>query len=290
MLVSLKEISKYVDLSGLTAEEIAARLTFSGIEVEEIKHLSNATGLIIGEVLTCTMHPDSDHLHLVKVNIGKEILDIVCGAPNVKKGLKVIVAQVGAKLPGGEIKKGEIRGQVSCGMLCALNELGVDPKYLTEEQIKGIEELPQDAPVGCENVLSYLGLDDTILDLSLLANRSDCYSLYNVAREIGALFNRKVNIPEAKDLTNYSSNFKAISKSDKSKQFTLKVVKGIEVSESPKWLKDVLRSEGIRSVDNIVDIGNYVMLLTGQPIHMYDLDKLLSRVIISLFQLLELWV
>lgn len=280
MLVSLKEISKYVDLSGLTAEEIAARLTFSGIEVEEIKHLSNATGLIIGEVLTCTMHPDSDHLHLVKVNIGKEILDIVCGAPNVRKDLKVIVAQVGAKLPGGEIKKGEIRGQVSCGMLCALNELGVDPKYLTEEQIKGIEELPQDAPVGCENVLGYLGLDDTILDLSLLANRSDCYSLYNVAREIGALFNRKVNIPEVKDLTNYSSDFKASSKSDKSKQFTLKVVKGIEVSESPKWLKDVLRSEGIRSVDNIVDIGNYVMLLTGQPIHMYDLDKLSSHELI----------
>ena len=184
MLVSLKEISKYVDISSLTAEEIASRLTFSGIEVEEIKHLASATGLIIGEVIACENHPDSDHLHVCKVDIGTEILDIVCGAPNCKKGLKVIVAKAGAKLPGGEIKKGEIRGQVSNGMLCALNELGVDSKYLKEEQIKGIEELPLDAPIGNEDVLAYLGLDDTILDLSLLANRSDCYSLYNVAKEI----------------------------------------------------------------------------------------------------------
>ena len=274
MLVSLKEISKYVDISSLTAEEIASRLTFSGIEVEEIKHLASATGLVIGEVLVCENHPDSDHLHICKVDIGTEILDIVCGAPNCRKGLKVIVAKAGAKLPGGEIKKGEIRGQVSNGMLCALNELGVDQKYLKEEQIKGIEELPNDAKVGNEDVLSYLGLDDTILDLSLLANRSDCYSLYNVAREIGALFNRKVTIPEVKDPKNFETTFKVGSETTNSKLFTSKIVKGIEIKESPKWLQDVLRSEGIRSIDNIVDIGNYVMLLTGQPIHMYDLDKL----------------
>ena len=129
MLVSLKEVSKYVDISSLTPEEIAQRLTFSGIEVEEIKHLSEATNLVIGEVLTCVPHPDSDHLHCCKVNIGTEILDIVCGAPNCRVGLKVIVAKAGAKLPHGEIKKGMIRGQESNGMLCALNELGVDPKY-----------------------------------------------------------------------------------------------------------------------------------------------------------------
>lgn len=274
MLVSLKEISKYVDISSLTAEEIASRLTFSGIEVEEIKHLANATGLVIGEVIACENHPDSDHLHVCKVDIGTEILDIVCGAPNCKKGLKVIVAKAGAKLPGGEIKKGEIRGQVSNGMLCALNELGVDSKYLKEEQIKGIEELPLDAPIGNEDVLAYLGLDDTILDLSLLANRSDCYSLYNVAKEIGALFNRKVTIPEVEDIKNFETTFKVGSETNNSKLFTSKIVKDIQIKESPKWLQNVLRSEGIRSIDNIVDIGNYVMLLTGQPIHMYDLDKL----------------
>ena len=280
MLVSLKEIAKYVDISGLTPEEIASRLTFSGIEVEEIKHLSNATGLVIGEVLTCEAHPDSDHLHCCKVNVGDEILDIVCGAPNCRKGLKVIVATVGAKLPGGEIKKGAIRGQESCGMLCALNELGVDAKYLTEEQIKGIEELPNDAPVGNKDVLGYLGLDDVILDLSLLANRSDCYSLYNVAKEIGALFNRPLSIPKEAEEGTFAPKFKVGSETVLSKQFSAKVIKGIKVHESPKFLKEVLRSEGIRSIDNIVDIGNYAMLLTGQPIHMYDLDKLKAKELI----------
>lgn len=280
MLVSLKEVSKYVDISSLTPEEIAQRLTFSGIEVEEIKHLSEATNLVIGEVLTCVAHPDSDHLHCCKVNIGTEILDIVCGAPNCRAGLKVIVAKAGAKLPHGEIKKGMIRGQESNGMLCALNELGVDPKYLKEEQIKGIEELPSDAKVGETNVLEYLGLDDTILDLNLLANRSDCYSLYNVAKEIGALFNRKVTIPEEKDFGTFDADFKVGSLTEKCKQFSSKVIKGIKIKESPKFLKEVLRSQGIRSIDNIVDIGNYAMLLTGQPIHMYDYDKLMKNELI----------
>ncbi|MBP5694139.1 MAG: phenylalanine--tRNA ligase subunit beta [Bacilli bacterium] len=277
MLVSLKEIAKYVDISGLTPEEIATRLTFSGIEVEEIKYSAQATNLIIGEVIECKNHPDSDHLHVTKVNIGNDILNIVCGAPNCRKGLKVIVAQAGAKLPGGEIKRGVIRGEESNGMICSLRELGGDSKYLSEDQINGIEELPLDAPIGETNVLGYLGLDDVILDLSLLANRSDCYSLYNVAREIGALFERKLSIPEEKEQGTYKDDIFVSSESDNCRQLSIKVVKGVKIKESPKWLKDVLQSEGIRSIDNIVDIGNYVMLLTGQPIHMSDLDKLTKR-------------
>lgn len=281
MLVSLKEIKKYVDISGLTAEEIAERLTYSGIEVEEIKKLAEANNLVIGKVISCENHPDSDHLHVCKVDIKSEILDIVCGAPNCRKGLKVIVAKSGAILAGREIKRSEIRGCVSNGMLCALNELGVDPKTLTKEQIEGIEELPEDAEVGNENVLEYLSLDDEILDLSLLANRSDCYALYNVAREIGALFNRKCLIPEPKDLTTYEEKELIVSSESKNcKSFYCKVLKGIEIKESPKWLKDVLRSEGIRSINNIVDAGNYVMLLTGQPVHCYDLDMLPKKELI----------
>ncbi len=172
MLVSLNELRKYVDLDGISAEEIASKLTNSGIEVEEIKKLSNATNLVVGKVISCLPHPDSDHLHVTKVDVGDEILDIVCGAPNCKEGIKVIVAKVGAKLPGGEIKAGQIRGQVSNGMLCALNELGVDPKYLKEEQIKGIEILDDSFEVGDKEILHHLGLDDDILDLNLLANRS----------------------------------------------------------------------------------------------------------------------
>lgn len=274
MLVSLNELRKYVDLDGISAEEIASKLTNSGIEVEEIKKLSNATNLVVGKVISCLPHPDSDHLHVTKVDVGDEILDIVCGAPNCKEGIKVIVAKVGAKLPGGEIKAGQIRGQVSNGMLCALNELGVDPKYLKEEQIKGIEILDDSFKVGDKEILHHLGLDDDILDLNLLANRSDCYALFNVAKEVGALFSRKVNIPEVKDDSTVKSDFICNSETDKCKEFAIKVVKGIEIKESPLWLKNCLRSEGIRSINNIVDLGNYIMLLTGQPLHMYDLDKL----------------
>ena len=281
MLVSLNEISKYVDISGLSKEEIASRLTFSGIEVEEIKTLSKATSLVVGKVISCIPHPNSDHLHVCKVDIKDEILDIVCGAPTCKEGIKVIVAKVGAKLPGGEIKAGEIRGYKSNGMLCALNELGVDPKYLKEEQIKGIEILSDDFEVGDSDILHKLGLDDVILDLSLLANRSDCYSLFNVSREIGALFNRKVNILEANDDSTYEEKeFKVDSLTPNCKEFSVKIVKGIEVKDSPDWLKNCLRSEGIRTINNIVDLGNYIMLLTGQPIHMYDYDKLVKKELI----------
>ena len=276
MLVSLKEVRKYVDLEGITAQEIANRLTFSGIEVEDIKEVASATNLVIGKVISCKNHPDSDHLHVCKVDIGSEILDIVCGAPNCREGLKVIVAKAGAILNHDkEIKCGEIRGQVSNGMLCALNELGVDPKTLKKEQLEGIEELSDDAIVGNSNVLEYLGLDDEILDLKLLANRSDCYSLFNVARELGALFNRKVNLIDADEISTYKENdFKVKIENEKTYSFYTKICKGIEVKESPLWLKNILRSQNINSVNNIVDLGNYIMLLTGQPIHCYDLNKL----------------
>ncbi|HBS10706.1 MAG TPA: phenylalanine--tRNA ligase subunit beta, partial [Firmicutes bacterium] len=278
MLVSLKEIRKYVDLNDISDQEIANRLTFAGIEVEEIKTLANATNLVIGKIIKCDPVEGSNHLHTCKVDIKSEILDIVCGAPNARVGLNVIVAKVGAKLPKGEIKKGSLLGHESNGMLCALNELGVEEKYLKKEQIEGIEELPDDAPIGSTDVLNYLGLDDTILDLKLLANRSDCNGLFNVAREIAALFKRKLNLPHYEDNANYiDEDFKVSSETSLCDSFLVRIFKDIEIKDSPKWLKEVLRSEGIRSINNIVDIGNYVMLLTGQPVHMYDLDKLLAH-------------
>ena len=274
MLVSLNEIKKVVDISDLTAEQIAERLTDAGVEVEDIKVESTATNLVIGQVLSCENHPESDHLHICKVDIGTDVLDIVCGAPNVRKGLKVIVALVGAKLPGGEIKKSVIRGQESNGMLCSLLELGVSESFLTEAQINGIEELKDDAKVGDKEVLKYLNLDDKILNLKVLANRSDCMSLHNVAREIAGLFKKEIKLPEFKDNANFKADFVTGSESENSKCFKARVFKNIKVKESPEWLKIALRREGIRSINNIVDIGNYAMLLTGQPVHMYDLDKL----------------
>lgn len=276
MLVSLKNIKEYASLEGLTAEEIANGLTFAGVEVEEIRKLASGTNLVIGEIKTCVAHPDSDHLHILNVDLGEKygVEQIVCGAPNARAGLKVIVARVGAKLPGGDIKAGVIRGQTSNGMCCSLLELGVDAKYLSEYQQAGIEELPEDAPVGEENVLGYLGLDDEVLNLKVLANRPDLLSLFNVAREIGAIFERKVTIPEVNEKADFETDLVVGSKTDKCTQFSGKEIRDITVKDSPKWMKEYLMAMGVRSINNIVDIGNYVMLATGQPLHMYDADKL----------------
>ena len=276
MLVSLKSVNQYVDNKDLSAEEIADKLTFAGVEVEEIKKLASGTNLVIGEVKECVAHPNSDHLHVLQVDLGPKygVTQIVCGAPNARSGLRVIVARVGAVLPQIEIKQGVIRGEESNGMCCSLLELGVDAKYLSDYQKAGIEELPADAPVGEENVLGYLGLDDVVLNLKVLANRPDLLSVFNVAREIGAIFNRKVNIPAVKSREDFKTKLVVGSKTKRCSQFSGKEIKGIVTKPSPKWMSEFLMAMGVRSINNIVDIGNYVMLMTGQPLHMYDADKL----------------
>ena len=283
MKVSLKWLSKYVDISDISPEELASKLTFAGIEVEEVQHLASGTNLVIGQIIECENHPDSNHLHILKVDCGSKIgiKQIVCGAPNARKGLKVIVAQEGAVLPQITITRGSIRGVESCGMCCALFELGVDKKYLTDAQINGIEELPEDAEVGNENVLEYLGLDDVVLDLKLLANRSDCNSLLNVAKEVGALYSRPVRLPKPTLVETTPVDFTVSSETDKCPLFYAKVMKNVKIGPSPKWLQDSLVAMGVRSINSIVDIGNYIMLLTGQPLHMYDLDKLTSASLVA---------
>ncbi len=279
MKVSYKELNKLIDLSNISPYDLANKLTFAGIEVESVEKLSEASNLVIGEVIDCQNMAESDHLHLTKVDVKDEILDIVCGAPNVRKGLKVIVAKVGAKLKEITIKKSQILGHESNGMLCSLVELGVDKKYLSEAQINGIEELDDNAVVGNSNVLEYLGLDDYILDLKLLANRSDCNSLLNVAKEVSALYNLKFKEPNLINLPKEDNEivFNLNSKTELCPKFVSRVIKNIKIKQSPKWLIYALRSFGIRSINNIVDIGNYVMVITGQPLHMYDLDKLESN-------------
>ena len=281
MRTSLNLIKKYVDLSNISVDEIVNKLTFSGLEVEEVSKVADATNLVIGEILTCVDHPDSDHLHVLQVNLGEKygVKQIVCGAPNARAGLKVIVAMVGAELKKHNItiSSGVIRGVPSEGMCCSLSELGVDKALLSQKQLEGIEELSEDAPVGEENVLEYLSLDDCILDINVLANRSDCLATYSLAKELGALFNREVNIPTYNFDNELSSPLKVSSLTNKCKQFSLKLIEGIKVKPSPKWLSSYLMSNGIRSINNIVDIGNYIMILTGQPIHMYDMDKLSSK-------------
>ena len=190
-MISLEWVKDYIDISDQDLEELAVKITKSGINVEKVitNHINN---LVIGEVLECVAHPDSDHLHVCKVNVGNTTEQIVCGAPNVREGLKVIVALPGAVLPGDfEIKKSKIRGVESNGMLCALYELGLEEKN-DETYAKGIEELGTDAPVG-EDPLKYLGLDDTLYELDIHKHRNnDCYYHIGFAYEIGAILNRPV--------------------------------------------------------------------------------------------------
>lgn len=281
MNVSYNWLKKHVDLEGITPEMVAEKLTFSGAEVEGISYLAHGTNLVIGWIMSCEKHPDSDHLHVLIVDEGPYgFQQIVCGAPNARAGIKVIVARVGAKLPNVEIKASTIRGVESNGMCCSLLELGVDPKYLSDEQKAGIEELPDDAPIGETDVLGYLGLDDAVLELSLLPNRPDLYALNNVAREVGCLFERKVTLEEVPDYPSVKSTFEVGSTTPDCPLFSGKVIHNVVTKPSPKALQEVLTSSGIRSINNIVDIGNYIMLLTGQPLNMYDLDKLPSKSLI----------
>lgn len=277
MKLSRKFVKDYIDLDDdLSIEQIADAMTNVGNEYDSAGPLVNCTNLITGEVVECVDHPDSDHLHCCKVNIGSEVLDIVCGAPNVRVGLKVIVALDGAKLPGGEIKKGSIRGCVSNGMLCAKAELGLDNKYLSEQDHTGIHELPEDTEVGIDP-LEVMNLRDEVIDFELTANRGDLLSVIGMAYELGAIYDKKV-----KDIDlNYTSNeedvnneFSVKVETDDCKLFLAKKVKNVVIKESPEFIKSRLIASGIRPINNVVDISNYVMLETGQPLHYYDADRL----------------
>ena len=276
MKVSLKWLNDYVNISDLSPEELSSIISKAGTEIEEINYFAKGNNLVIGEVCECE-DIEGTHLHKTSVNIGEENVQIICGAPNCRKGIKVIVALPGAVLPvngGITIKKGSIRGYESNGMLCSLVELGVDSKYLTEKQINGIEELPLDAKVGDNNPLGYLGLDDVIFDFKCLPNRGDTLAIYTLAKEVAACIEKEVKPLEEICLEEVKNNYTVTSETEYCKLFTCRYVKGIKIKESPKWMKQYLESCGIRSINNVVDIGNYVMLLLGQPIHMYDADKL----------------
>jgi len=281
-MISLNWIKDYIDIENEDLKELAVKITKGGVNVEKVitNHIDN---LVIGEVLECDEHPDSDHLHVCKVNVGEETLQIVCGAHNVRKGLKVIVALPGAVLPGDfEIKKSKVRGVESNGMICALFELGLEEK--TEENYnRGIEELSEDAPVG-QDPLSYLGLDDTIYELDVHKHRNnDCYYHIGFAYEIGAILNKKVTLPEhntnpIKD--NVSNHFELKVETDKCPYYLAKMVTNVKVGESPDFIKKRLVSAGMRSINNVVDISNYVMLEYGQPLHFFDKDKLGNKVLV----------
>ena len=285
MILSRNFIKDYIDLDdNLSITQIAEDMTRVGNEYDSAEKLINASKLVIGKVVECSNHPDSDHLHVCKVNIGNEVLDIVCGAPNVRKDIKVIVALPGAKLPDGEIKKSVIRGATSNGMLCSLKELGLDNKFLTPKDIEGIAELGSDAKIG-EDPIKYLGLDDEVIDFELTANRGDELSTLGLAYELGAIYSKKVKLPEVnyKEIKeNIKDCFKIDIKTDKCSLFLARKVKNVTIKESPDFIKSRLIACGIRPINNVVDISNYVMLELGQPLHFYDADKLGNKIVVRM--------
>ena len=281
-MISLNWVKDYIDLEGEDPKELATKVTKAGINIDGVitNHIDN---LVIGEVVDCINHPDSDHLHVCKVNVGDKTIQIVCGAHNVRTGIKVIVALPGAILPGDfEIKAGKIRGEESNGMICALFELGLEEK--TEENYnKGIHELPSDAPVGCD-AMKYMGCDDTLYDLDVHKHRNnDCYYHIGFAHEIGTVLGKKVNYPEAKytessdDVNNY---IKLDVETTRCPFYLGKMVKDVKIGESPEWIKKRIIAAGMRPINNVVDISNFVMLEYGQPTHFFDADKLGNIVLV----------
>ena len=281
-MISLNWVKDYIDIENEDLHELSVKVTKAGVNVEKVVD-SRIENLVIGEVLECIDHPDSDHLHICQVNIGDKTTQIVCGAHNVKAGIKVLVALPGCILPGDfEIKAGKIRGQESNGMICALFELGVEEK--TEENYnKGIEVIETDLKPGTDANL-YLGTDDTLYELDVHKHRNnDCYYHIGFAYEIASILNKKVTLPEDnyKEIKeDIKDNFSLKVDTDKCPYYTAKMVKGVEIKESPDFIKKRLISAGMRPINNVVDISNYVMLEYGQPLHFFDKNKLGDNILV----------
>ena len=280
-MISLEWVKDYIDISDQDLNELAVKITKAGINVEKVIN-NKIDNLVVAEVVECVEHPDSDHLHICQVNIGSEITQIICGAPNVRKGIKVIAALPGAKLPEMEIKKSKIRGYESNGMLCALSEIGLEEN--TEENYKkGIHELGSDAKVGTDPIV-YMGLDNTLYELDIHKHRNnDCYYHIGFAYEIAAILNRKVTLPndEFNEINDSINNhFKLEVDTNKCPYYLAKMVTDVEIKESPDFIKNRLIAAGMRPINNVVDISNYVMLEYGQPLHFFDKDKLGNKILV----------
>lgn len=256
----------------IDSDTLSDQLTMLGLEVDELAPVAKPfTGVVIGEVLTVEQHPDADRLRVTTVNIGSgEPLQIVCGAPNVRAGMKAPVATIGAVLPGDfKIKKGKLRGVESQGMLCGASEIDL------EDKIDGLLELPADAPVGV-NIREYLKLDDNVIDISITPNRGDCFSIRGIAREIAVINKLQMNEPviNAVDAT-ITDEKKVVISTEGAPRYLGRVVKNVNVkAATPEWMEQALSRSGIRTHSILVDVTNYVLMELGQPMHAFDLSKI----------------
>ena len=284
MRISTNWLNDYVDISDENLKELALKVTNAGVNVETVEEYSNPL-LVVGQLLDVFDHPDSDHLHVCKVDVRDEVLQIICGAPNVQKKMKVIVAKNGCVLPDGtQIKNTVMRGVESQGMLCALMELGLE-ENTPENYEKGICKLPDEALVG-SNPYNYLGFDDTIFNLDLNPNReADCTNHIGFAYEVAAVLGKKVEKPETKCKTidadvNDELDVQVIT--DNCTMYNARKVKNVVIKESPDFIKERLINCGMRPINNVVDISNYIMLEYGQPLHFFDAAKLGKNILVRM--------
>ena len=283
MRISTNWLNDYVDISDENLKELATKITNAGVNVETVEEY-NIPNLVVGQILEFSPHPDSDHLNVCKVDVGNEILQIVCGAHNLEKNMKVIVSKIGCILPDGEIKKTVMRGVESYGMLCALMELGLE-ENTPENYAKGIAKLPDDALIGA-NPFTYLGLDDTIYNLDLNPNReADCTNHIGFAYETAAVLGKNVDMPETKTHPIKASIKDELTLdviTDNCTMYNARKVIDVVIKESPDFIKERLTNCGMRPINNVVDISNYIMLEYGQPLHFFDADKLGNEILVRM--------
>ncbi|WP_029420997.1 phenylalanine--tRNA ligase subunit beta [Alicyclobacillus macrosporangiidus] len=275
MKLSYQWLCEYVDVRDISPEALADKLTSAGLEVEAVTPRNRGVrGVVVGKVLTCEPHPNADRLKVCTVDAGVgEALTIVCGAPNVQAGQKVPTALPGASLPGGPIGKVKIRGVESNGMLCSAQEIGLEVKLLPKEQTEGLFLLPDDAPVGAD-VVTLLHLDDVVLEIGLTPNRSDCLSMRGLAYEVGALYDRPVRFPApAEPAASGTSPVRVTIETDRCPRYDAQVVTGLTPQPSPLWMQMRLLAMGVRPINLMVDVTNYVMLEWGQPLHAFDFGQ-----------------
>lgn len=276
MKVSYQWLANYVDLSGVSPKELAERLTLSGVAVDIVEYRNKGVeGVIVGHVVERTQHPDADKLSVCKVDVGSgELLQIVCGAANVAAGQNVPVAMIGANLPDGlKIKRAKLRGVESQGMICSARELGIEDRLLPKEIQEGILVLPPELQLGID-VVPLLGLDDAVLELELTPNRSDCLSMLGVAYEVAAILDRGVQLPSMENhQSDTLASWQVKIDSDACRSYSAASIRNVTIAPSPLWLQNRLIAAGIRPINNIVDVTNYVMLEYGQPLHAFDADK-----------------
>ncbi len=283
MQVSIKWLHDYIDFKE-TAEELADKLTMAGIPVENVIRADEGLEKVVtGRIEKIVVHPDSDHMVITTMNVGlEEPVQIVTGAQNVREGQIVPVAMVGAKLPNGQkISKGKLRGVPSHGMLCSADELKLDTTNMTPEQLDGIYILPEDTPVGVP-AKEVLGLDDVILEFELTANRGDCFSVFGLIREVAILTGNEPKWPEIKvnedDAAKAQDMLKVnIEDHDLCTRFSARVLKNVKIGPSPKWMQQRLEGAGIRAINNVVDVTNFVMVELGLPMHAYDYDQIVGH-------------